>query len=1035
MIVILEFERGSLIGHSCYRLVSRFGKGLFHSSNSLVEMSADTKSKRGAGIRLNQSSPPPVKAKSVSAKASPSLLEPIQSDFIVAEVQSLRSALELESKLRISLENKLAAAVQELDVARSKSQVESKSAAVSAGSASEEHELSSEMRLSRELLIITRERDQLLRALEAERTQNKSSPTVGRAQLRSPHQKRKDSKEYVLEKFQGIGKPKPEVVRASSPFRSHGKAYTVASHLLPIGYEDWKSRIPSLSQLAIEDAIQGQAHLINLLTDELEGIKRSSKSAADQHFSKVDKLVRTNAELVLRVRKLESENGALHNHLKVENEEIDNLSQYFSVKLAETLSKSKTQKSSASPLLMPKEPDVATTSPLSASRKNILTEPPPINLLPDSESADVMAVPLSSNDAIMHHGLVPEVDDVEDENHYSENEFHEDLSFNDNEVTFEDDPEILEKYNSETVGFEVAEWGHLYTALADYDISCVRSSDRSPMKPSKNSVFRCVLAGSLSRDQFMSVMSQGLSAMSTKARLRFLAEFFSEIRSAATVMKFQQTLLDLPGDEMDLVSLCQLLIGKGVALANAAGGRILLRQEDQFILIADNLDESVARQQEAKVIEKTTRSSETIDAVAGDGVSYGFPNGPGSSFTGSNAFAKLGTVMETYFAGPVLPFEGIAAEVCRSGQAICLLEPARSPFFSRSVDLQYPYRSVAVIVAPLFDDKHETVVGTIILYAEPLIPHRKGDDGLPDIPLQSRRKTNFTREDEILSAAFAAEAGKEFKQCTQYAESWRMQQLCQKFSTYSPMLETKDEMGSIFSAFSSQLQMLTEAEDVCLFLINEDGETAWKLFASSNQGPEPNVSVKSGIVKMTISRAQLCVVSDLHHPYFKTIDPSVDLCPGKKIQNLSNIISYPMIQGDGSVYGVIQVVNSGMRRVHVEVIATIAAQLEGTLLNSKVPLSLKESFSSQVAHGSQLAIFNPTIASTLTGLVLNELCRLLNVEIARVLLVTVAEESAPLTRSNANGCFCFCSNSQPSLASLEGCTPLPLAGRFTLQTK
>ena len=980
---------------------------------------------------MNQSSTPSVKAKSVSAKASPNLPNISHSDLAV-EVQSLRNALELETKLRISLENQLAAAVQELDVARNTTQAEGMTVAFSAGSNGGEHELSSEMKLSRELLIITRERDQLLRALEAERSQNKSSTIVGRTQLRSPQQKRKDSKEYVLEKFQGIGKPQPEAVRSSSPFRSHGKAYNSASHLLPIGYEDWKCRIPSLSQVAIEDAIQGQAHLINLLTDELEGIKRSSKSATEQSTSKVDKLVRANAELVQRVKKLEIENSTLNNHLRIEHEEIDNLSQYFSVKLAETVSKSKTQKSVTSPTLLPKELDVASSSPNRASKRNIETEPSPIGHLPHSKPADTIAVPLSTNGAFMNDNSEPDVvGDDDDENQVFEDDFYEDPPLGEDNVTFEDDPEILDKYNSDKVGFEVAEWGQLFTALAEYDISCVRSSDRNPMKPSKSSVFRCVLAGTISRDQFMSVMSQGLSAMSTKARLRFLAEFFSEIRSAATVMKFQQTLLDLPGDEMDLVSLCQLLIGQGVALANAAGGRILLRQEDQFILIADNLDESAARQQEAKVIEKATRSTEMTGGISGDGVSYGFPNGPGSSFTGSNLFAKPGTVMETYFAGPVLPFEGIAAEVCRTGEPICLLEPARSPFFSRSVDLQYPYRSVAIIVAPLFDDKHEVVVGAIILYAEPLIPQRKGEDGLPEVQQHSRRKTAFTREDEILSAAFAAEAGKEFKQCTQYAESWRMQQLCQKFSTYSPMLETKDEMGSIFSAFSSQLQMLTESEDVCLFLINEDGETAWKLFASSNQDPEPNVSVKSGILNMTISRAQLCVVSDFNHPYFKTIDPLVDLCPDKRIQNLSNIISYPMIQGDGSVYGVIQVVNSGMRRVHVEVIATIAAQLEGTLLNSKVPLSLKESFSSQVAHGSQLSIFNPTIASTLTGLVLNELCRLLNVEIARVLLVTVADPSSSLSKSNTNGCFCFCSNSQPSLTSLEGCTLLPLAGNVT----
>jgi hypothetical protein len=626
--------------------------------------------------------------------------------------------------------------------------------------------------------------------------------------------------------------------------------------------------------------------------------------------------------------------------------------------------------------------------------------------------------------------------DPDEENQYFEDDFHQETNSHpsgksENEVTFEDDPEILEKYNSEKVGFDVAEWGLLFSALADYDITLVRSSDWNPIKPNKNSVFRCVLAGTLSRDNFINVMNQGLAVMSTKARLRFLAEFFSEIRSAATVMKFQQTLLDLPGDEMDLVSLCQLLIGQAVALANAAGGRILLRQEDQFILIADNLDAAAARQQEAKVIEKATRSADAEENVsASDGIFTGFPNGPGSSFSGSNVYAKPGTCMETYYAGPCLPFEGIAGEVCRSGTPICLLEPSRSPFFSRSVDLQYPYKSVAIIAAPLWDDKHEVVVGVIILYAEPMIPtNRKGEDGMAtESPGISRRKTNFTREDEILSAAFAAEAGKEFKQCTQYADSWRMQQLCQKFSTYSPLLESKDEMGSIFSAFSSQLQMLTESEDVCLFLINEDGETAWKLFASSNQDPESSVSVKSGILGKTISRAQLCVVSDLNHPYFKIIDPSIDLCPGKKIQNVSNIISYPMIQGDGSVYGVIQVVNSGMRRVHVEVIATIAAQLEGTLLNSKVPLSLKESFSSQVQHGSQMTTFNPTIASTLTGLVLNELCRLLNIEVARVLLTTVIDTNSALSRANVNGCFCFCSNLQPSLSSLEGCTQLPLAG-------
>jgi hypothetical protein len=77
-----------------------------------------------------------------------------------------------------------------------------------------------------------------------------------------------------------------------------------------------------------------------------------------------------------------------------------------------------------------------------------------------------------------------------------------------------------------------------------------------------------------------------------------------------------------------------------------------------------------------------------------------------------------------------------------------------------------------------------------------MIPQRKGEDAVPSESIDRKRKTAFTREDEILSAAFASEAGKEFKQCTQYADSWRMQQLCQKFSTYSPMLETKDEMGS-----------------------------------------------------------------------------------------------------------------------------------------------------------------------------------------------------------------------------------------------
>jgi hypothetical protein len=952
----------------------------------------------------------------------------------------------------------LASASQDLSTAEFHDHA--KTLGVTADSDNETYEICSEMKLSRELLMITRQRDQLLRALESERALNTSSSGNLR-RVRSPP-KRKDSKDYVIEKFHGIGQPKREDVRAASPFRSHGKMYNSGSHLLPIGYEDWKSRIPSLSQIAVEDAIRGQAHLITLLTDELEDLKRSSTLMIAQYSSKADKLARANSELTTRIKKLEHENTSLNGKLAIENEEIHNLSQYFSVKLSETVSKSKMAKGLSSPIVMPKEVSSSPVSSLDLSTKKPLTdiipEPDDVSSLCSkvasnrasrAEAEKSQNASLSSNDLNISYatpsspneasgvelGIMLE-EHIDGEHPFSGETFQEEFSCfpsenYENEVTFEDDPEILEKYNSEKVGFEVAEWGILLSSLADYDISLVRSSDRNPIKPNKQSVFRCVLAGTLNRDQFMSVMNQGLSAMSTKARLRFLAEFFSEIRSAATVMKFQQTLLDLPGDEMDLVSLCQLLIGQAVALSNAAGGRILLRQEDQFVLIADNLDESAARQQEAKVVEKAARPSEKEEAgfTTNEVIFTGFPNGPGSSFSGSNVFAKPGTVMETYYSGPVLPFEGIAAEVCRTAEPICLLEPARSPFFSRSVDLQYPYKSVAIITAPLFDDKHENVIGVIILYAEPLFPFRKGEDGLPmESPDKTKRKTNFTREDEILSAAFAAEAGKEFKQCTQYADSWRMQQLCQKFSTYSPMLETKEEMGSIFSAFSSQLQMLTESEDVCLFLINEDGESAWKLFASSNQDPEPNVSVKLGLLGKTIHRAQLCVVPDSSHPYFKVIDPTVDLCPGKRIQNISNIISFPMIQGDGSVYGVIQVVNSGMRRVHVEVIATIAAQLEGTLLNSKVPLSLKESFSSQVEHGSQMATFNPVIASTLTGLVLNELCRLLNIEVARVLLTTVDDESAPFCRSSANGCFCFCSNLQPSLASLDGCAQLPLAG-------
>jgi hypothetical protein len=1005
---------------------------------------------RRAGL---QTSPSRVKTKLVSSAAT-SILPEASQVGTASEIQHLKNALEAEKALRISLQNQLASTSQHLE--RSSIHHQQHSLQTEADSSNPEYDISSEFKLSRELLMMTRERDQLLRALENERAVNKTaSSNVVRA--RSPQQKRKDSKDYVIEKFHGIGKPKPELVRASSPFRSHGKSYNSASHLLPVGYEDWKARIPSLSQVAIEDAIQGQAHLIHLLTDELEDIKRSSKVAIDQCVSKADKLTRANSELTSKVKKLEIENASLHGRLNVENEEIHNLAQYFSVKLSETVSKSKLQKSTSSvsaaqpkeaspssPFMKPKESD-SRKSGFSTVLAPLENGTQPFTGNNSDYDADSSSPPTASrrhSAAVEPHAHTEALDRdsngcfaAEDSNCVSdEGEDYDDQLFEenvqderDNDVTFEDDPEILEKYNSEKVGFEVAEWGILLSALADYDISLVRSSDRNPIKPNKSSVFRCVLAGTLSRDQFMNVMNQGLSVMSTKARLRFLAEFFSEIRSAATVMKFQQTLLDLPGDEMDLVCLCQLLIGQAVALANAAGGRILLRQEDQFLLIADNLDEATARQQESKVFEKSSRAEDGISSV--EAVSTGFPNGPGSSFSGSNSFAKPGTVMETYYAGPVLPFEGIAAEVCRSGKPICLLEPARSPFFSRSVDLQYPYKSVAFIAAPLFDDKHENIVGVIILYAEPLIPNRKSEDGMPTDSIdKTKRKTHFTREDEILSAAFASEAGKEFKQCTQYADSWRMQQLCQKFSTYSPMLETKDEMGSIFSAFSSQLQMLTEAEDVCLFLINEDGETAWKLFASSNQDPEPNVSVKRGVLGKTIQRAQLCVVPDSSHPYYKAIDASVDLCPGKKLQNVSNIISYPMIQGDGSVYGVIQVVNSGMRRVHVEVIATIAAQLEGTLLNSKVPLCLKESFSSQVEQGSQMETFNATIASTLTGIVLNELCRLLNIEVARVLLSTVTDENAPFTRANTNGCFCFCSNMQPSLASFEGCTQLPLSG-------
>lgn len=95
--------------------------------------------------------------------------------------------------------------------------------------------------------------------------------------------------------------------------------------------------------------------------------------------------------------------------------------------------------------------------------------------------------------------------------------------------------------------------------------------------PHAGTVLLCDQPGFIGAAPELGGKSDPPQAMQPRSRLKFLSDLHTEIQAAAKVMRFQSVLLDIPGDEMDLVNLCQVLLGRALEIVKSAtSGRLFL---------------------------------------------------------------------------------------------------------------------------------------------------------------------------------------------------------------------------------------------------------------------------------------------------------------------------------------------------------------------------------------------------------------------------------------------------------------------------
>eukprot|EP00292_Cryptomonas_paramecium_P006682 CAMPEP_0113720452 /NCGR_PEP_ID=MMETSP0038_2-20120614/36482_1 /TAXON_ID=2898 /ORGANISM="Cryptomonas paramecium" /LENGTH=476 /DNA_ID=CAMNT_0000649145 /DNA_START=234 /DNA_END=1663 /DNA_ORIENTATION=- /assembly_acc=CAM_ASM_000170 len=249
------------------------------------------------------------------------------------------------------------------------------------------------------------------------------------------------------------------------------------------------------------------------------------------------------------------------------------------------------------------------------------------------------------------------------------------------------------------------------------------------------------------------------TAFFQRNRKQHISALSRSVTTVAKVMKALSTMLDIPGDLMDLNTLTNSLVrAVAMGLCGAAAGRIMVQQGDLLKLIAEVESEE----------DQSTRSKSRY-----------------------------------------LPLEGIAAKVIREGcdinchpNADLLVLQA----YSERVDgLQGDMRPFVCV--PIFDEMGE-IAGSLTLYSR---PQPQGAPG-----------RGFSEEDQIMCREFGKQCGKEFKQCEMFAASWRSQQMFNRFLRYTPVVNSKQDFVAILRIMMDMIANVISVSQTGVFLLDKD---------------------------------------------------------------------------------------------------------------------------------------------------------------------------------------------------------------------
>lgn len=261
---------------------------------------------------------------------------------------------------------------------------------------------------------------------------------------------------------------------------------------------------------------------------------------------------------------------------------------------------------------------------------------------------------------------------------------------------------------------------------------------------------------------------------------------------------------------------------------------------------------------------------------------------------------------------------GIAGRVAREGLSFLENDVQNNSIWDKSYDSDLNFITKSIISVPVFDNNNR-VIGV----------------------LQSlnKKNENFSRRDIIILNAFAETVALIVKNTQLYLSS---EDIRNNFSTLLEVFEsvsTELDLDNLIQLIMLKAAEITRADRSSLFLMDETTNELWTKYA---KGLETiTLRTKKGLVGQVAKNKKAVIVNDpYNHPSF---DPSVDLKTGYKTKS---ILSVPVFTKNGSILGVIQVIN----------------KLVGDFENSD--LSILEGFATQI----RIAVENAQLFSQISSM-------------------------------------------------------------------